>query len=359
MQTNTFRRTPLYSWHKNAGAKLVPFAGWEMPVVYTSIMEEHKAVRKGLGLFDVSHMGQIFVEGKNSFKFIQNLITNDLSRCKLKCGIYGHLCNEKGGVIDDIFVYSLGLERYLIIVNAATIQKDFEWMKKNNLCEARLENSSASFGMMALQGPKSEACALQIFKTLPNRHEIQEVMYAGAPLFICRTGYTGEDGFEFVVHESKTVQLWEQILTSGHELGILPCGLGARDTLRLEAGYLLYGQDVDETKSTVESGPSWVVAWQKDFIGKEALLKKKDDKSLNKLFAFRLKERGIPRHSSQVYCNGNLVGRVTSGSFSPSLNIGIALAYVPQNLEGNFEIECGAKRVMAEKVRLPFYKKEQ
>ncbi len=358
MQTNILNRTPLYSWHKNAGAKLVPFAGWEMPVVYTSIMQEHKAVREQVGLFDVSHMGQIFVEGKNAFNFIQNLITNDLSKCALNSGIYAHLCNENGGVIDDIFVYSLSSECYLIIVNASTVHKDFEWMLSHKCDQVEIKNASDEFGMVALQGPSSEEVASQLFKSLPVRHSLNEVSYEGAPLFICRTGYTGEDGFEFVVSQSKALHLWEHLVNVGKKFGLQSCGLGARDTLRLEAGYLLYGQDMDETHTTVESGPSWVIQWQKEnFIGKAALLARKEDKSLKKLFAFRLLERGIPRHGAKVFCSEEEVGVVTSGTFSPSLNIGIALAYVPQNLEGPIKIECSGKRVPAEKARLPFYKK--
>lgn len=357
-ENHPLKRTPLNSWHKNKGAKCVEFAGWEMPVVYTSIIEEHLAVRENAGIFDISHMGQIFVEGTGALKLLQKLCTNDISKIGPGHAIYSHICNEQGGVIDDIFVYSLTLNHYLVVVNASTAKKDFDWMTKQKIGDVALRDESDFLGMIALQGPKAIDIASKCFKNIPARHECLTENIENKTMFFCRTGYTGEDGLEIILPEENSLDLWEKILFAGKNFNLLPCGLGSRDTLRLEAGYLLYGNDMDEEHTSIESGPSWVVKLNKEnFIGKEALLKQKNGTLKKHLLAFKLMTRGIPRHGSKIFCQEQAVGQVTSGTFSPMLKIGIALGYVPLNLEGNFSIECNGKKVPAELTKLPFYNK--
>lgn len=357
MTATTVKRTPLYEIHKKLGAKFTEFAGWDMPVIYTSITQEHLAVRNQAGLFDISHMGQIFVEGAKALEFLQSICTNDISRCKPQHGIYSHLCNESGGVIDDIFVYWTGSGKYLVIVNASTAEKDFSWMQKHAPDGISLENASSQTGMLALQGPRAEKIASRIFNALPDRHGILETQFKQQRSFVCRTGYTGEDGFEILVPENSLEALWNQISEIGKGEGLLPCALGARDTLRLEAGYLLYGQDMDEEHTPLESGPSWVVKMNKgDFVGKEALAKQSGNVK-RKLTAFKMMDRGIPRHHSKIFCDGKEAGAVTSGTYSPLLQYGIALGYVPPELKGSFEVECGARKVPAQVTPTPFYKK--
>src|SRR3989338_1687046 len=352
------KRTPLNDWHKKNGAKCVEFAGWEMAVLYTSIVEEHLAVRKNAGIFDISHMGQIFVEGTGALNFLQKICTNDISKCRVGHAIYSHICNTQGGVVDDIFVYSLALNQYLVVVNASTANKDFDWMTKQKEGDVTIQNESDSFGMIALQGPKAISIASKLFKNIPARHECLTENIQNKTMFFCRTGYTGEDGLEIILPEANTLELWEKILFEGKEVNLLPCGLGARDTLRLEAGYLLYGNDVDEEHTSMESGPSWVVKLNKEnFICKESLLKQKNGELKKHLLAFKLKDRGIPRHGSKIFYQEEVVGQVTSGTFSPMLKIGIALGYVPLNLERNFSIECNGKKIPAEVTKLPFYNK--
>lgn len=332
------------------------FAGWEMPLQYTSIIEEHQAVRKNIGLFDISHMGKIFVYGTHAFHFLQKLCTNDISKCPPGNALYSHLCNEQGGVIDDIFVYCLSENRYLVIVNAATAEKDFQWFLRHVDQQTMLKNKTGEYGMLALQGPNAEKAAGKIFKQLPSRHQIGEEEMNGKTIFLCRTGYTGEDGFEFIAPNSILAELWEKFLKNKDEFGILPCGLGARDTLRLEVGYLLYAQDIDEEHTPLEAGLNWVVKLDKpDFIGKSVLEQQKKEGIKKKLTAFKLSEKGIPRHASKIYCENQQVGTVTSGTFSPTLGCGIAMGYVPVNLKGKYTIECHNKTVPAEMVKLPFY----
>lgn len=350
-------RTPLYDCHKNAGAKFVEFFGWEMPILYTSIVQEHLAVRNAVGLFDISHMGQIFVRGDGALNFLQKICTNDVSKCSKGQAIYSHLCNEKGGVIDDIFIYYIDQNYYLVIVNASTISKDFDWMAIHQTSTVQIENRSAQLGVIALQGPLSVQVVAKLFSTLPDRHQISESKFGNDTVFLCRTGYTGEDGFEIVAPNKTTPEIWHALLKAGKEFNIALCGLGARDTLRLEMGYLLYGQDVDDAHTPFEAGVPWVVKLNKgDFIGRESLEQQKNIGLKRKLTAFKMSEKGIPRHGSKIYCDGKEVGTVTSGTFSPSLQCGIAMGYIPFNLNGKFSINCHSKQVSVSIVKLPFYK---
>ena len=351
------RQTALYDWHKAAGAKFTPFSGWEMPVLYQGIVGEHLAVRQNAGLFDVSHMGQFLVKGTNAFAFLQKVCTNDLTKCPPGKALYSHLCNEAGGVVDDIFIYCLAANDYLVIVNAGTVEKDWQWMNAHLLPNVVLENRSAEMSMIALQGPRAVGLAQKVFSILPERHQVKVNNFEGFTLYLCRTGYTGEDGLEFVGEHAAIRKIWEQFFELGGEFQLTPCGLGARDTLRLESGYLLYSQDVDDFHTPLEAGVPWVVQWGKgDFIGRAALEKQKAHGLNQKLLAFRMKERGIPRHEAKIFCNGSEAGVVTSGTFSPSLQCGVALGYVEAKCAGEFSLQCGGKLTLAEKVSLPFFK---
>jgi aminomethyltransferase len=344
------KHTPLYNWHKAHGARFTEFGGWEMPVQYTSIMGEHETVRNSAGIFDISHMGEVFVEGHTSLDFLQNLCTNDISKISDGQAIYSHLCNPNGGVIDDIFVYCLKFPfRYLVVVNASTAEKDFEWMKQNSIKGVEIRNESDLWAMIAVQGPQAVQAAAKIFKTVPERHKVSEDIFEGSHCFICRTGYTGEDGVEIIAPNPVIEKL-------AHTFGLPPCGLGARDTLRLEAGYLLYGNDMDETCTPLEANVPWVVKFDKrNFIGKDALTAQKNGGLKRKLTAFKLKERGVPRHGFKIFFDGKVAGQVTSGTFSPTLKIGIAMGYIPSGMTGAFAIECNGRSVPAEIVKLPFY----
>lgn len=362
--STTLRRSPLHEWHARSGAKFIDFHGWELPVQFSSVMDEHQTTRKAAGLFDISHMGQVMIEGRGAFDFIQRLITGDLRRTLEKnLGTYAHLCLTSGGVIDDIFVYGTK-DHFFMVVNGATHEKDVAWLRKNasdGISILDLEHR----GGFAIQGPK----ALEIIRrVVPGIAELPRFAYqqikdgsAGESYWGCRTGYTGEDGAEFFGPASTIVTLWKQLLEAGAELGAKPCGLGARDTLRLEVGYPLYGNELTEDRTPLEANMEWVVKWNKgDFIGKESLLRQKASGVEQQLLAYELKERGVPRPGCKVYHEGRQGGETTSATFSPSLQKGIGLAYAPVawNKPGNvLEIEIHNRRVPAVVVGLPFYKK--
>lgn len=356
------RRTALYDSHKRLGGKIVDFHGWELPVQYESIMKEHEATRHRCGLFDVSHMGQVFVSGPDSLSFLQKVNANDIARIGPGKAVYSHLPNEKGGVVDDIIVSCLEKDRYLVVVNAATADKDFAWFQKHAKgFEVKLENKSDHFGMIAVQGPKAAEIASMIapqMASLP-RFGALELELFGQKSYITRTGYTGEDGCEFIVPNEIAVRVWEDLLAQGRSLGATPCGLGARDVLRLEAGYLLYGQDLDDDLSTFEANYGWVVKLDKgDFIGKPALVKQKADGIKRKLTGVKLLERGVPRAGSPVMLDGKEIGKFVSATFSPSLQAGIGTGYLdkPDLAPGTkcFVVLHG-REVPAEIVKTPFY----
>ncbi len=366
MNTTELKRSPLHEWHERSGGKLIDFYGWELPVQYTSIMDEHMAVRQAAGMFDISHMGQIMIEGTGAFDFIQKLITGDLTRVNEKgLGVYGHMCLPTGGVIDDVFVYGLkDAKRYLMIVNGATHEKDMAWLTKHVTPGVTLTDLSERAGF-AIQGPK----ALEIIKdTIAGIAELPRFAYqqiqGGAPnetFWGCRTGYTGEDGAEFFGPARTVIALWKQLMEAGASRGLKPCGLGARDTLRLEAGYPLYGHELTEERTSLEANMEWAVKWQKgDFIGRAALEKQKQEGVKEQLLAYELLERGVPRQGAKVIRNSEPWGMTVSGTFSPSLQKGIGLAYAPVawNSTGtHLEVEIHNKRVKAKVVKLPFYKK--
>jgi aminomethyltransferase len=356
------RRTALHESHRRLGGKLVDFHGWELPVQYESILREHEAVRARCGLFDVSHMGQVFVTGPQALAFLQKVNANDISRIGPGRAIYSHLPNEKGGVVDDVIVSCLAKDRYLVVVNAATSDKDFAWFQRHAAkMDVSLANKSDDYGMIAVQGPKAapliELLAPAATK-LPRFGALELELY-GTPSIITRTGYTGEDGVEFIVPNHIVVRVWEDLMAQGRSFGVAPCGLGARDVLRLEAGYLLYGQDVDDEHSTYEANYGWVVKLDKgDFLGKAALAKQKAEGVRRKLTGVRLLDRGVPRPGAPVLVDGREAGKLCSATYSPSLLAGIGVGYLdrPDLAPGTkCAVTLHGRDVPAEIVKVPFY----
>lgn len=361
----TLRQTPLFELHKQSNAKFIDFGGWELPVQYTSIIDEHQAVRNAAGVFDISHMGQVIVQGPGAFDFLQRLTTSNMQRTlDKKVGVYAHLLRPNGGIIDDIFVYGLSKEEFFVVVNGATHEKDVAWFREQAADGVTIIDLT-NRGGMAIQGPK----ALEIInRTVPGiatlpRFAFQRISgkEANDSYWGCRTGYTGEDGAEFFGPAKTISMLWRELLQSGQALGIKPCGLGARDTLRMEVGYPLYGHELTEERTPLEAGMEWVVKWDKgDFIGRQALERQKKEGLKEKLLAYVLSERGVPRPGSPIYKEGTRGGDTVSGTFSPSLQKGIGLAYAPiswNNVGSSIEVEIHNKRVPAQVVALPFLKK--
>lgn len=360
--STTARRTALYESHKRLGGRIVDFHGWELPVQYESIIKEHEAVRHRCGLFDVSHMGQVFVSGPQALAFLQKVNANDLARIAPGKALYSHLTNEAGGVVDDVIVSRLAADRWLVVVNAATSDKDFAWFQRHAKgLDVELRNESDRWGMIALQGPRAAdvlALVAPAAVSLPRFGALELELY-GQRCVITRTGYTGEDGVEFIVPDEITVRVWEDLLAQGRSLGIAPCGLGARDVLRLEAGYLLYGQDVDDGRTPYEAGYGWVVKLDKgDFVGKAALARQKAEGVARRLTGVRLKERGVPRPGAPVLVEGREAGTLCSATFSPSLQAGIGVGYLDRpGLPAGAEcaVVLHGRPVPAEVVRVPFY----
>lgn len=358
----SLKRTPLYQEHLSLGARMVPFAGWEMPLQYTGIIEEHHAVRREAGLFDISHMARIFVAGPAAFDLLQRTVTRDLSRVEIGQSTYALACNEEGGILDDLYVYHSGPQEYVVIGNAANRDRDFAWLaaQKRPGEPVEVTDRSDELGMLAFQGPKAPALLQSIVETdilgIP-RHGCGYVNILGHRCFIGRTGYTGEDGFEVLVPADGAVPLWRRIL----DLGVRPCGLGARDTLRLEAALMLYGNDIDTTTNPYEAGLGWVVNLDKGpFIGREALMAIKERGVSRRLVCFEMLERGdIARPGYPIYHEGQEVGRVTSGGPSPTLGKNIGMGYVPTELAAvgaRLDIKIRDRFGPARVVRRPFYR---
>ena len=358
------KRTPFFEIHQKAGAKIVPFGGFEMPVQYAGIMEEHKTVRSAVGVFDVSHMGEFFASGVNALSFLQNITVNDVSKLSPGKAQYSAMCYENGGIVDDLLIYMLAENSYMIVVNAANIDKDWEWMKKHCPSDVNFENRSDSLSLLAIQGPKSMATLQKLtgvdLSTIPYYHFVQGTL-GGVEMTISRTGYTGELGFEIYFDVKHSEAVWNAIFEAGKEFAIAPIGLGARDTLRLEMGYCLYGNDIDQTTNPIEGGLGWITKLAKgDFIAKPVIDKVKSDGPKRKLVGMLLKEKAVPRHGYPLLVNGTNVGVVTSGTFSPSLEKGIAMGYVDApyfEVGKNVQIDVRGKSVEAVIVSLPFLKK--
>jgi aminomethyltransferase len=361
----SLKRTPLYEQHLALGARLVEFGGWEMPVQYSSILEEHRAVRTRAGLFDVSHMGEFKVEGKDALAFLQNLVPNDVGRLAIHQALYSQLCLPDGGTIDDLIIYYLAENHYMMVVNAANIDKDFAWVEKQaRNFDVQATNQSDATALLALQGPESLAIlqpltgedlsAIRYYHCIPG-------MVDGINCIISRTGYTGEDGFELYCAAVDVVKLWKDLLAAGKQQGLLPAGLGARDTLRLEAGYCLYGHELDEQTNPLEANLGWTVKLNKgDFIGHDALLKVKEEGLKRKLIGIEMIERGVSRGGYAIYENDQQIGALTSGAPSPTLNKNIGMGYVEaaHAVAGKtVQIDIRGKRTAAQIVALPFYKR--
>ena len=363
------KRTPLFAVYKEYGGKTIDFGGWELPVQFSSIKEEHEAVRTKAGLFDVSHMGEVEVKGKDSLHFLQKMLTNDISRINIGGAQYTAMCYENGGTVDDLLVYKMAEHHYLLVVNASNIEKDYKWLLDHVEGEVILDNLSEKTAQLALQGPLAE----KILQKLAGDTELsqigffkfaQEVNLNGKKAFVSRTGYTGEDGFEVYCDAVDAIDLWKAILEAGKEDGVLPCGLGARDTLRFESVLALYGQELSPEISPLEAGIAFAVKLNKevDFIGKEALRKQKETGLTRKLVGIEMIDRGIPRHGYHVYKGEQLIGEVTTGTQSPTLKRNIGLALIKTEfaaLDSEVEVEIRGKRLKAVVVPTPFYKREK
>jgi aminomethyltransferase len=359
------KKTPLHSAHRRAGAKLVEFAGWEMPVQYTGVIDEHLAVRRCAGLFDVSHMGEIEVRGAGALEFCQRVTANDVARLTEFQAQYNLLLNEQGGVVDDVIVYRLKPDAYFICVNAANTEKDYDWLTGHAGGPVEIENQSALYAQLALQGPAAEKI-LQPLTAQPLA-QIRSFHFAFADVaavrcLIARTGYTGEDGFELYCDSAEAERLWNTLLEAGTPAGLLPAGLGARDTLRLEKAYPLYGHELDESTTPLEAGLEWVTKLTKaGFIGREVLVKQKSLGVRRKLVGLEMLEPGIARSDYGLFKSGQNIGRVTSGTKSPTLGKAIALGYVASaeaQIDNVIEVEIRGRKVSAKIVALPFYRRK-
>jgi len=357
----SLKRTPLFPVHVRAGAKMVPFGGWEMPVQYTGIIEEHRAVRRAVGLFDISHMGEFEVAGPEALAALQRLTTNDVATLEVGQVQYSLLCYPDGGIVDDLTVYRLAKDRFMLTVNAANIDKDWAWVSEHG-GGARWRNLSAETALLAVQGPKAERCV----QRLADR-DLSGIRYywfvegraAGVPTLFSRTGYTGEDGFELYAAAADAERLWSALLESGAPDGIMPVGLGARDTLRLEMRYALYGNDIDQTTNPLDAGLGWVVKLGKsDFIGRQAIEKAKTEGPKRKLVGFEMVDRAVARHGYRILKDGREAGVVTSGSYGPIVDKYIGVGYVPAHLSqigSAIDVEVRGTPRGARVVPTPFY----
>jgi aminomethyltransferase len=351
--------------HVDLGAKMVPFAGYNMPVQYEGVTAEHITVRDAVGVFDVSHMGEFLVEGENALALIQKITSNDVSKLEIGDAQYSCFPNEDNGIVDDLICYKIKENTYLLVVNASNIEKDWNWISKyNEGFNANLKDVSEEYSLLAIQGPKAVE-AMQSLSSL-NLAEIPFYKFkigdfAGIEnVIISATGYTGSGGFEIYCKNEEAIQIWNKVFEAGADYGIKPIGLAARDTLRLEMGYCLYGNDIDETTSPIEAGLSWITKFTKEFVNAEALAKEKELKPKRRLIAFELNERGVPRQGYDIVDeSGKVIGNVTSGTMSPCLQKGIGMGYVPQVFSksgSKIYIQVRKKAIPATIVKLPFYK---
>lgn len=358
------RNTALTQKHIDLGAKMVPFAGYNMPVQYEGVNAEHETVRNAVGVFDVSHMGEFVLRGPNALALIQKFASNDASVLFDGKAQYSCMPNGKGGIVDDLIIYRVNAEEYFIVVNASNIEKDWNWISSLNDLGVEMENLSDQYSLLAIQGPKA-AEAMQSLTDIDlsnmTYYTFQHGTFAGIEnMMISATGYTGSGGFEVYVKNEDANKLWDAVFAAGADFGIKPIGLAARDTLRLEMGFCLYGNDIDDTTSPLEAGLGWITKFTKDFTDSEFLAKQKEAGVTRKLVAFEMIDRGIPRHDYPILdAAGTVIGKVTSGTMSPSMKLGIGLGYVTvdnSKLESEIFIEIREKGVKAKVVKLPFYK---
>lgn len=358
------KNTTLSATHEALGAKMVPFAGYNMPVQYEGVNIEHETVRKAVGVFDVSHMGEFLIEGPNALALIQKVSSNDASKLEIGTAQYSCLPNEDGGIVDDLIIYKIKDETYLLVVNASNIEKDWNWISSKNDVGAEMRDLSEAYSLLAIQGPK----AIDAMQSLSS-HDLSAIKFynfvvgdfAGIEhVIISATGYTGSGGFEIYCKNSEVKQIWDKVFEAGAAYGIKPIGLAARDTLRLEMGYCLYGNDIDDSTSPIEAGLGWVCKFNKEFTNSEALKAEKERSPERKLVAFELNERGIPRQGYAIVDeNGKTIGNVTSGTMSPSLGIGIGMGYVPKafaSVGSKIFIQVRKNAIPATVVKPPFYK---
>lgn len=358
------KNTALSHVHEALGAKMVPFAGYNMPVQYEGVTAEHETVRKGVGVFDVSHMGEFFLKGENALALIQKISSNDASKLVPGKAQYSCMPNADGGIVDDLIIYMIAENEYMLVVNASNIEKDWNWISQHNDLKVEMENRSEEWSLLAIQGPKA-AEAMQSLTSVDlstiKFYTFEITDFAGIPnVVVSATGYTGSGGFEVYVKNEDVEQLWNKVFEAGKDWGIKPIGLAARDTLRLEMGYCLYGNDIDDTTSPLEAGLGWITKFTKDFVNAEALKAQKEAGVTRKLVAFELTERGVPRHDYEIVdADGNNIGHVTSGTMSPSLGKGIGLGYVTKEnskVDSDIFIQVRKKQIPAKVVKLPFYK---
>lgn len=358
----TDKKVPLHQVHVDLGAKMIPFAGFVMPVRYSSDIEEHLCVRNGVGIFDVSHMGEFFLRGDGALELIQRVASNDAARLQIGQAQYACLPNQDGGIVDDLIIYRLGEREYMLVVNASNIEKDWEWISRFNEHGVEMENASAAYCLFAVQGPDASRALQQLtpldLSAIPYYHFKRGILAEVPDVILSNTGYTGAGGFEVYARAEHAHKIWSAIMKAGEAFGIKPIGLGARDTLRLEMGFCLYGNDIDDRTSPLEAGLGWITKFNKDFIGKSALLKQKEAGINKKLVGFKMIGRGIPRHHYTLQNEEHeTIGEVTSGSQSPVLGVGIGLGYVQMKWStpgSRIWVDIRGKAVEAEVVKLPF-----
>ncbi len=356
------KRTPLFNKHVSLGAKMVPFAGFEMPVQYSGLTEEHFAVREKAGLFDVSHMGQFFIEGPGAKDLLQYVATNNADALKDGKAQYTCLTNENGGIVDDLIVYKMADEKYFVVVNASNIDKDWNHINNHNTFGAIMTNASDEMSLLAIQGPKATEILQKLtpvqLQDLPYYHFTIGEVAGVQDVIISNTGYTGSGGFEIYFKNEDAEKLWDELLSAGEEFGMLPCGLGARDTLRLEKGFCLYGNDLDDNTTPLEAGLGWITKFDKDFVAKDILEKQKSEGVTKKLAGFEMQEKAIPRNGYPVVdAEGKTIGKVTSGTMSPMKKTGIGLAYLDTDFTKvgtEIFIQIRNKNIPAQVVKPPF-----
>lgn len=359
------KKTALFDVHVGLGAKMVPFAGYEMPVQYEGVNAEHETVRNGVGVFDVSHMGEFLLTGEKALDLIQKVSSNDASTLTIGKAQYSCMPNGKGGIVDDLIIYRMKEEQYLLVVNASNIEKDWNWISSHNDMGVEMRNLSDDYSLLAIQGPKAAEAMNSLtsvdLTTIPY-YSFEVADFAGIEhVIISATGYTGSGGFEIYCKNSEVEQVWKKVFEAGAEYGIKPIGLAARDTLRLEMGFCLYGNDIDDTTSPLEAGLGWITKFTKDFVDSDFLAKQKEAGVTRKLVAFEMVDRGIPRHDYTIHnAEGATIGKVTSGTMSPSMKMGIGLGYVEMGnhtIDSEIFIGVRDKQLKAKVVKLPFYKK--
>ena len=356
------KKTALFDKHVALGAKIVPFAGFEMPVQYSGVTDEHFVVREKVGVFDVSHMGQFIIEGPGSKELLQKVTTNNVDALVDGKAQYSALPNENGGLVDDLIIYKMADEKYFVVVNASNIEKDWNHISKYNTDGVKMSNISDDTSLLAIQGPKATEVLQKLTETnladIPYYHFTVGKVAGFDDVIISNTGYTGSGGFEIYFKNQDANQIWDAVMDAGKEEGILPCGLAARDTLRLEKGFCLYGNDIDDTTSPLEAGLGWITKFDKDFVSKDTFAKQKEEGVTRKLVAFEMQEKAIPRHDYEVAdAEGNVIGKVTSGTMSPMKKVGIGLAYVDKphfKVDSDIYIRIRNKDIPAKVVKLPF-----